>query len=536
MRKNRSVGRWILAAGVGTLVAIGCATTPVEETIFVQADGGKTDAAKRPDTNKPADTSGPLTDTTVATDTNTEPTDTNPPMDAGLSSGEPFDPAPELAVGATCPTENDVIPRRCGKCGTQQALCTKATDNSLKIGAYGSCRNENTAVNSCLPNAQRLGASCGLCGKTLESCDPGNSCIWSEVSCEGEVSGGCVAGEVRYLALSCTGEQVARQVCGNACIWSTPEACAARGADVLVLPAANVVGTGELKFWGAAAASATAGTCPRTLGTPVNSNYTTIRNPEATPVNVHLWHSKGAGGAAIGTTMGTYAGATVPATDAERMACVGVVADSCGVTGCAGASASFAALERVSNTSVPAITIPAGGDITVYSAAASSTLFDAPFALNVAREAPLPAVSLVGPATVGQTVQGAFVVPASGTGTKTGRLNSGTCPVGVSTTMVNFVLVTVTNPSATPATFDIGADPVGGGDFQVSAYYGTPVGALSGRCVGEASDSCRGSISSDGCVQNIVVPAGGNVVMMVTQWSSSTSAATNFNLKAKRTL
>ena len=517
MYTKRSVGRWSLTLGVAAVVAIGCATAPEEVALVSASPDAAKPAAKAPvrDAARPIDSTVPSVPDASADDASSA-TDANVGADAGLFAGEPFDPAPELAVGATCPTENDLVARRCGKCGTQQTLCKKQLDGSLKVGAYGACRNENTSANACLPNAQRLGVACGLCGKTLQTCDVATSCEWTDVSCENEVAAGCTAGDVRYVALACTGDLVQRQQCMGTCTWAAPEACAARGPDELVLPGSTgVTVKKDVTLWGASQRALALGTCPTTLtAASGNAQYTKIRNPGATAVAVNLWASKAAGSALPDMVMTVYNRATIPAADADRIACAGKVVAA--GTGFLGANA---------------VSIPAGGDILVMVSSKGAGSVDAPFVLNAQLESPMTV-----PSAVGVTVEGEYVVRAAGPAMP--RSDGGTCPTDIdSDEDYQFTFVTLKNPGASVANLTVGANlppPATVGDLTIAVYAAPPTATTVDACIGSSNDGCSiSSFSIDACTDNIPVPAGGQVTVMVANYYRE-SVDIPFTLKVRR--
>ena len=112
----------------------------------------------------------------------------------------------------------------------------------------------------------------------------------------------------------------------------------------------------------------TSGTCPTTLsGTATAYEYVELDNPSASTVKVSVWSSKSsnAGAPVIDTVMTSYAGTTLPPTDAARKACVNRVDDDC--------SATDYATECLNNwaglVGSDAITIAPNGKVLVYVAA-----------------------------------------------------------------------------------------------------------------------------------------------------------------------
>ena len=524
MNRKMTVLRWTAVLCAGAVIALGCATSA--ENVVITAgtgDGGKVDAKVAPK-DAAKDTAATLGSDADQSITPLEVPDTAAPADAGLFAGELFDPTPELATGATCASENDVVDRRCGKCGNQQALCVKQTDGSLKVGTYGGCRNENMSANACLANAQRLGAACGLCGKTLQTCDVGTMCEWSDVSCEGEVAAGCEAGSVRHVAVGCSGDQVQRQECSAACVWKAPEACAVRGADELALPtAAGVTTTFEATLWGSPVAALAEGACPASLSATMgNPQYTKIHNPTAASVRVNLWVSRSVAGALPDVVMAVYNRATVPPADADRMACAGkVVAAASGLLGS------------------DAVVIPAGGDIIVLVSSKRGGSVNAPFVLNAQLDVPLNV-----PSTVGALTGGRYVIRASGPTLPFPDI--GTCPGSIaSSTLYPVTYVTLTNPETSPVTVTAGETTTGSRatrDIVIMGVYNTPPTAttVGSSCIREVAYECRASpvFVTNACVENIVVPASSQLTLMFMGYDGDTGEGPTvdvpFDLKVVR--
>ena len=498
-----------------TLVAIGCATAGEQVNT---AAGAGTQTAMRDAKAPSRDPSAPRTDARMPAatelDTGGQTPDAGDIADAGgtgLSAGEPFDPAAELAVGATCASINDVQDRRCGKCGNQQTLCTRQSDGSLKLAPYGPCRGESTSTKACFPNAQRLGPACGLCGKTLQNCDTGIKCEWSDISCEGEVPSGCEAGTVRYLGLGCTDDALQRQACEDTCTWGVPAACAARGADVLAIPGAPGPGMAtklEATLWGPARTALKVGACPATLGSASgNDHYTTLRNATAAAVNVSVWVSKSASGPLPSTVLTAYPGAVLPSTDAARMACSDAVVS--GPTGLRGLSA---------------LKIAAGAEVTVRVSSLSPGSINAPFVLNAQLEATAEE-SISVPTAAGLTVQADYAVRVAGPAGL--RAEYGTCPARVSTSNYYYTVVTVNNPEAAPVNVTVGAlNPNSSSYFVMSAYAARPTNITLGACVGAATYNCAGPsplVSLGPCVPGLSVPAGGAITVLVSNFNTSTT-------------
>lgn len=533
MAMNRAMWRLFSVGSAAALVVIGCSSSDGNPAA---TSGNDASTDTKPEQKNDASVEAPDTAINMTDDASSDDdASTDAASDGGsdanaLAPGEQFDPTAP-APGSTCSVAYDVVVRRCGKCGQAQALCEPQTDGTLKLGAYGRCSNENSAANACLPNAQRHGGSCGLCGTTLEQCDP-DLCTWNELTCENEVQNGCSAGEVRYLSLSCTGGQTAKQTCGNACHWEAPAACAARAPEVMTVPSVDgYVSSLETKFWSDAPSQLAVAACPSTLtGAAGNQSYTKIHNPDTVPVKVDIWHSRStiASSAIIDTTLAVYAGATVPVQPAERQACVGAVADSCVDSMCTGAGDKFAGLGDAQG-----VTIPAGGDILVYSGAKQSTLGDAPFVLNVRRTGSgVSSPSTVAVPSVGQSFLSTFPLLASGP--TMARAYDGNCPGFLDDDAYPYTLVTLTNPEAAPVTVGVGLNAGPSDDLMIAAYANAPTEATVLQCIGVVSDVCSiPGFVNDGCLPNLTIPAGGQAVLMVTSYSINASDL-SFKLKVVR--
>lgn len=372
-----STRTWIAALTTfGAIAAAqGCATATVVEDpdasdLPAPTDAGLPEATtQRPDTGK-VDSAPPTPDSSLPdsgpADTSTAPADAAADADASVlapRAGEPFDPAAPKA-GDPCPVGvnlNDTISRRCGKCGSQSALCEAGAGGAKVVGAYGACTGEKTTPAACLPR-ERLLADCGICGKQTKDCDL--SCSYVEGACQGQLPGGCPANEETFLEGLCTNPgDVRRQVCSATCVKGTPEPCAPRPAPApdhtIDLGAANVPVLQPITFDPAKTLPipespflSDPAACPLTLSGDLRSyRYVRVQNTGATARTVTISTTD-----AGDTLLAYYAGPAPVPTAAARRACTGQYSDDAvGLHG-----------------SISGVVIPAGDAITAYVANYSS--------------------------------------------------------------------------------------------------------------------------------------------------------------------
>ncbi len=497
-------------------VVQGCAT----EVVVVDEEDSSTpvvDAAK-PDSNttKP-DTSVPPVD--AAKPDSAKP-DTSVPDAAdaavGPRPGDPFDPlAPK--TGDTCPTgvmENDVVTRRCGKCGTQNALC----EAGRKVGMYGACSGEKTNPDACLPG-ERLVSDCGFCGQQVKNCD--NTCSYIEGACLNQVANGCPKNEVVYLEGLCTPvENVRRQVCSAACVKGTPEACGARPLDSLTISqTAGATVTGAFATTSNLKLPLLSGGCPASASATISSLYHYVRltNSGADSVNVTISNGIPAGSTTRpAVTFAVYDGAAIPA---DRTVCTGSVVTS--------------SPERVT------VNIPAGASIIVHTMLDTAAAAQAKLALEVKTN--FVGVE-VGAApdhilTIGANANDTVTQAVNFVNTKvTERPNTGACPAVLSSSVVGYRYIRLVNPTAGDKTVDIsGDDPL---DSIVTTYPG-PDGPLSGdrsNCTSSVNDFCPAAANiatADSCVTGVNVPANGSILVFFSPWSTVSFGAATLRVTTK---
>jgi len=520
----------LFGLGLSWTLAAGCATDAAppedEDSGTPTADAAK-DSAPVTDARPPTDSA--VRDSAVPDSARPDAADASDarvdaaPVDSGLvaNPGEPFDPsAPK--PGDMCPAgvpEFDFVSRRCGKCGTQRALC----ETGRIVGAYGPCTNEKTATNPadiCLPNAVEIGVECGLCGSQVRKCDL--TCAWSTGVCLGEVVNGCVKNEVSYIEGVCpTIDETRKQTCSPTCNRGAPEACAVQAPDTLVAPqvAAGTVNgvyslTGIRKL-----ARLNSGACPTTSSTTSSSyHYLRVTNPGAEQVNVTVTMTAPPTGTKPDLMISSYVGLTaIPADATARQTCTGVVRDS---------------PENLT------FTIPAGQSAFVLSSGFSATTsgrFTAEVKTNLVGPEPVPAVDydLTLPAAAGD-VSTAVNFVATQTSERVGSTGTNSCPITVSGTISGYRYIRLTNPTATVRNTNLWL--ASGADTVIAVYPGPmpPVASARTACVGSQNDTCpsgSGITGADSCLPNVSVPANGSIIVYAAMWSSTTGS-TSFTARA----
>lgn len=276
--------------------------------------------------------------------------------DAGKDAGPP-PPDP----GTACAKVDQIFTRTCGMCGTQKAVCLAEGDGGAgKVSDYSPCEGEKGV---CVAGTVE-DVACGNCGTAKRTCN--QYCAWSTGACGGQPANSCTPGAVELQNAGCTVPDTYRQrSCQNNCIWENySQTCSPPPTFLLVPPTVGSVNSAQISLKSSQVAPRVTGSCPSaTVSTTATTpyNYFEIRNPTTKAATVSIYHSAAMGGTAIDTVIAAYDGATPPASEAERKACVKGVGDY-GTTALTGDS-DFASLDGTK-----AVTIPAGGSVTVYSA------------------------------------------------------------------------------------------------------------------------------------------------------------------------
>ena len=481
----------VCAVGLFVGIVQGCATAPTVE----DDDSGTTSLvdASTPDSNttKP-DSSKPDTSTRVDA------------ADAAIVAPKPGDPFDPLApkTGDACPPgvmENDVVSRRCGKCGSQIAIC----ETGRKVGMYGACSDEKTTADACLPG-ERLVGECGLCGQQIKNCD--TTCSYIEGACQNQVANGCPKNEVVYLEGLCApDENVRRQVCSAACVKAPPEACAARPLDTLtVSQSAGTTLTGAFATTSNLKLPLLSGGCPASTGTTSSRyHYVRLTNSGADNVNVTVSNGIPAGSTSRpAVTFAVYNGDTIPT---DRLACTGSV-----VT---------ALPERVT------VNIPAGASIILHTMLDAAAAPQAKLALEVKTNfvGVDPAATPDHILTIGANANDSVTQDVYFANTKVlAQLVSGACPARLNLAVSGYRYIRVVNPTAGDKTVDISGDkPL---NSLVTTFPGpdAPLSADRLNCTSSVNDTCPGAANiatADSCVAGVNVPANGSIIVYFTPWS-----------------
>jgi len=516
MKRSWLVLAPLLSVGLAWSLASGCAADGVVEEDVDSAVEPSSEASTK-DTGTDArpvdamakDTSVPDTSRPDASnDATTDAADSGPLVSL---PGEDFDPTAPKA-GDPCPVGvpvNDLISRRCGKCGSQKAFC----ETGLKVGQYGPCLGERAAVDACLPKAREVGVQCGLCGSQVRVCD--NTCVWSTGLCLNEVVGGCVANEVNHVEGVCANPaEVRKQTCSASCVRGVPEACGPQLPDTLTASqtrAGVVSGTFSLTTT-RTIPRLNVGACPVTSSTiNVTYHYARIVNSGADSINVTVTQSAPAVGTKPNTYIAAYVGRTAAPVDAlERQACTDQVRDT-------PESLTF--------------NIPAGDSAIVLSTASAINLtgkLKLDVVTNFIGPEPAPAVDtdVVMDAVMGQTV----TAPVNFVATQVlERVNSGVCPRTLSTLKPAYRYIRLSNPTAVDRTANIWlASPL---DTVIGVYPGPtpPISTDRGACIGEIADGCAvatGITGANSCLGGVNVPAMGSVIVYASQYSLTTGSTT----------
>jgi hypothetical protein len=270
--------------------------------------------------------------------------------DGGDGGTTASDAGSSPAPGSMCPTPDVIFSRKCGFCGTQEAIC----ENNNKVSGYSLCGGE--VPMGCTPGMTRNSA-CGLCGTKTEICQ--SNCQWASGACTGEPAGACSPGSVKYITASCmVANTFRKQTCGATCQFGMTEMeCKPRDIFVLVPTAVGGTNTysGELSPLTDQKPRPGTGTCPVTLSTTNSSYaYVEVRNTDTVPHKVEIWFDAPAGGTDVDTVVLAYPGAAIPTVPT---ACVGTANDFCSGLPCVG---NWSGLIGANGP-----TVPAGGSITI---------------------------------------------------------------------------------------------------------------------------------------------------------------------------
>lgn len=289
-----------------------------------------------------------------------EPVDAGKPKDAGKEAAPPDAGPPPPVAGTPCPTPNEIQKKKCGACGVQETVCL-AEGTGAKWSEYGLCTGE--IAGGCIPGTV-VDQACGNCGTQKKTCS--TSCVYTTSTCTGQPAMSCVPGSVEFSGAGCpTADVFLQRTCSATC---TPGnfggTCVAPPTSIVVGPTTGSVSSTIAiltadnvlpRFSSFSCPGSTSSVSP-TVSTPYS--YVQITNPLAKAVNVTIATVLPPGGTTFGTTLAVYDGATGPTDPDARRVCLKTAYSSSGFT---------------SLTATKAVTVAAGGTVSVYVAAYSAT-------------------------------------------------------------------------------------------------------------------------------------------------------------------
>lgn len=353
MRVGSSGAAMAVAAMLGVAWVVGCSASgdadAVDETTTTP-----TDPASQPPSTLPPASTAPHEELDAS----------KPPVkDAGKDSSVDAGPPPPVP-GTACATVNEVRKKKCGACGEQATLCLGSDDGGAGTwGDYGPCTGE--LAGGCIPGTT-VTEACGNCGTRTKTCT--QYCALSAGACTGEPAMSCVPGSIELSSASCTLPDTYHQrTCSSTCTSGNfSAACDAAPTTITVGPTIGNVTSTLATLTSTQTSTRLGGTCPNatlTAATTVTPYvFLQVHNPLAKSVVVSVYDSVAPGGVVFDTILAAYDGTATPTTDAQRKACLKGV-NNFGTTALTGDS-DFASL-----TGTSAVTIPAGGTVTIYNAA-----------------------------------------------------------------------------------------------------------------------------------------------------------------------
>lgn len=317
----------------------------------------------------------------VGDSTDTQPTEGNaqlPPSSGGGSSGDPVDAGktdsgkkdsgadagpPPPTPGTPCTKVDEIKKRKCGACGEQSTICFAADDGGTPTWTeYSTCTGE--IAGGCIPGTMETEA-CGNCGTRVKTCS--QYCSWSSPACTGQPANSCTPGGVELSGAGCPADQYRQRSCSATCTYDNFSACMAPPTTIEVPPTLASVNYTIANLSASQTEGRLGGSCPNaSISTTIITPYVhlSVHNGNAKDAVVTIFSSQAPGGAIVKTVLAAYA--SEPGTEAQRKACTKGT-NSYGDTTITGSS-DFASLHGTQ-----AVTVPAGGTITVYLAGELAT-------------------------------------------------------------------------------------------------------------------------------------------------------------------
>ena len=350
MRGVRAWGaRGVVAAALGVAWVVGCSASGSDDV------GGDTTPTEPP--MAPPSTLPPASSSAGELDASKPP-----PKDAGKDSTVDAGPPPPVP-GTTCALRDEIKKKTCGACGEQSTVCLGAGDaGGGTWSEYGSCTSE--LAGGCVPGTTATEA-CGNCGTRTKTCS--QYCSYAVAACKGEPVSSCVPGSVDLANAGCaTADTYHQRTCASTCTYGNfGLTCDAAPTSIAIGPTVGNVTSTIVTLTSTQTTTRLGGTCPAgtltAAATVTPYAYLKVHNPLAKSVVVSVYDTVAPGGVVFPTILASY-GAATPTTDVQRKACVKGLNDFGDdlLTG----DSDFASL-----SDTDAVTIPAGGTVTIYNAA-----------------------------------------------------------------------------------------------------------------------------------------------------------------------
>ena len=246
--------------------------------------------------------------------------------EAGVDAGKP---APN--EGAACATLDEIFPRSCGACGTQEAICLAKPDGTPGIvSPYSGCVNE--LAGGCLSGTS-MTESCGNCGTRTRVCT--QYCAFNSPSCAGEPVNSCTPTATDYTSAGCvTAGTVRTRACGGVCTWTNwTTTCGTLDFKLIVGATSGDSVSGIYPLRAQVSDKRIGGTCPNGYFSSTTNHpyaYVELVNPTGFTLTMSAWNTAASTTSPIVDTLMTwYPGNVKPITDAERKTCAKGVGDSC---------------------------------------------------------------------------------------------------------------------------------------------------------------------------------------------------------------
>lgn len=313
----------------------------------------------------------------LGTEADTEPTDGTqlPPSSSSSSGGSSGDPEPKKdggkkdsgvdagppppEPGTACTKVDEIRKKQCGACGEQSTICLGGADGGGPTWTeYSACTGE--IAGGCVPGTT-VTEACGNCGTHVKTCS--KYCAWSTGQCTGQPADSCTPGGTDLSGAGCDADLYRQRTCKETCTWNPFSAtCSAPPTSIEVPPTTGTTNYTLSNLSASKTIGRLAGTCPNasistTIITPYQ--YLTVHNPNAKAAKVTVFTSQAPSGSVIKTVLAAYTGAVTPTTDAARKTCLKGT-NSYGDSALTG-STDFASLHGNN-----AVTVPAGGTVTLY--------------------------------------------------------------------------------------------------------------------------------------------------------------------------